>query len=93
MSLERQDVRAKLDPDMHKALMAILEAKGLTQGEFIENLLVPEIKRLIHEANVIVDKLRGPGITGRNRERPGTSGNSREKAVPNGNGGHEGEGP
>ncbi len=67
MSLERQDVRAKLDPDMYEALKAILEAKGLTQGEFIENLLVPEIKRLVHEATLIVDRLRVSGQNGRNR--------------------------
>jgi hypothetical protein len=78
MSLERVDVRAKLDPDMHEALVAICDAKGLTHGQFIEDLLVPEIKRLVHEANLIADRLRGPGTTGKNRELPGMLGNGQD---------------
>jgi hypothetical protein len=78
MSLERQDVRGKLDPDMYEALQAILDAKGLTQCEFIESLLVPEIKRLVHEANLIADRLRNPRGNGRTRAQPGTSGKPQE---------------
>jgi antitoxin component of RelBE/YafQ-DinJ toxin-antitoxin module len=68
MSLERVDVRAKLDPDVHEALVAICDARGLTLGEFIETLLVPEIKRVVHEATVITDKLRISGTNGKNRD-------------------------
>jgi hypothetical protein len=67
MALDRVDVRAKVDPDMHEALVAICDAKGVTLGEFIEALLVPEIKRLVHEANVIADKLRRTPASGSNR--------------------------
>jgi len=67
MSLERVDVRAKLDPDVHEALVAICDAKGLTLGEFVEALLVPEIKRLVHEANVITERLRISGTNGKSR--------------------------
>lgn len=77
MSLERQDVRAKLDPDMHEALIAICDAKGVTLGEFIEALLVPEIRRLVHEANVIADKLRRTPAAGNSRESPVASGKQR----------------
>lgn len=87
MSLERQDVRAKLDPDMHEALTAICDAKGLTVGEFVENLLVPEIKRLVHEASVITERLRVSGGTGKNREKPGNSGNGGEHPGERGHGG------
>lgn len=68
MSLERQDVRAKLDPDMHRALSAICNARGVTVAEFIEGLLVPEIRRLVHEAKVIVSGLPASGTSGRARE-------------------------
>lgn len=74
MSLERQDIRAKLDPDMKRALQAICDAKGITEAEFIENLLVPEITRLVHEASVITDRLHGRGQPGKNREKPGVAG-------------------
>jgi hypothetical protein len=77
MSLERVDVRAKVDADVHEALVAICDAKGVTLGEFIEALLVPEIKRLVHEATVISDKLRGISGSGNNRESPGASGKER----------------
>lgn len=68
MSLERVDIRAKLDPDMHEALVAICDAKRLTLGEFIEALVVPEITRLVHEATVITEKLRISGTNGKNRD-------------------------
>jgi hypothetical protein len=68
MSLERQDVRAKLDADVHEALVAICDARGVTVGEFIESLLVPEIKRVVHEATVISDRLLRRGKAGSSRE-------------------------
>jgi hypothetical protein len=77
MSLERQDVRAKLDPDVHEALVAICDAKGLTVAEFVEALLEPEIRRLVHESHCIASKTQGLGIAGKNRETPGNTGRSR----------------
>lgn len=68
MSLERQDIRAKLDADVHEALLAICDAKGLTVGEFVERLLVPEITRLVHEANVIAARLQRTPAPGKHRE-------------------------
>lgn len=79
MSLERQDIRAKLDPDMKRALQAICDARGITEAEFIENLIVPELQRLVHEASVITDRLHGRGTTGRNRDKPGAAGNGGER--------------
>jgi hypothetical protein len=86
MSLERQDVRAKLDADVHEALVAICDAKGVTLGEFVEALLVPEIKRLVHEATVISDKLRSISGAGNNRESSGASGKSRSWTLKDGDG-------
>ena len=74
MSLERKDVRGKIDPDLHEALLAICDAKGITQAEFVEALVVPEIKRLIHEAHDIASRTRSPGTSGKNRESPGKHG-------------------
>ena len=42
MSLDRQDVRCRLDADKHAALVAICNARGLTVAEFVEALLLPE---------------------------------------------------
>lgn len=64
MSLDREDIRAKLDPEIHRALKAICDAEGVTISEFVERVLVPVIKRRVHEATLIVAAVRGPGKTG-----------------------------
>lgn len=38
MSLERKDVRAYLDTDVHQALTAICNRRGITVADFIEAL-------------------------------------------------------
>jgi len=72
MSLERQDARTKLDPSDHAALVAICDVEGVTIAEFIERLLVPVIRKRIHDATVLAEKTAHLGISGKNREQPGT---------------------
>lgn len=69
MSLERQDVRAKLDHDDHRALVRICDLDGVTIGEFVERLLVPVIRKRIHDANVLARDFPVAGITGNPGER------------------------
>jgi hypothetical protein len=88
MSLERQDIRAKVDADVHEALVAICDAKGVTLGEFIEALLVPEIKRLVHEATVISDKLRRIPASGNSRDSQGVVGKQRTWTMTDSEGRH-----
>ena len=71
MSLERQDARCKLDPSDHAALVDICDVDGVTIAEFIESLLVPIIRKRVHDANVLAAKHPVPGITGNNRESSG----------------------
>lgn len=68
MSLERKDIRAKLDPDMHAKLKAICDVDGIDMGVFIENLLVPVIEKRVHDAMVLATELQRQGITGNKRE-------------------------
>lgn len=68
MSVERKDIRGKLDPDMHRAFKIFCDVDGLTEAEFIERVLVPVIERRVHEAIQAADALRDAGITGKNRE-------------------------
>jgi len=79
VSLERQDVRAKLDPEVHADLVAICDVRGITVDEFIEALLVPEVKRLMAEAHAIAARRPRRGITGKNREEQGEAGSVRER--------------
>jgi hypothetical protein len=75
MSLDREDIRAKLDPDLHRALKAICDAEGCTIAEFVERVLAPVIRRRVHEAIQIADAVRVSGRTGNSRETSGTARN------------------
>lgn len=78
MSLDRKDVRAKLDPDWHDALIKICARDGVDVGEFIER----EIERVLAERihNWILDEavIGNLGITGKLRDKPGTAGRGRK---------------
>jgi hypothetical protein len=74
MALERKDVRAKLHPNVHRMLQAVAKQRGLTDAELVEEILVPEIMRRIHDAIALADEARASGITGNFRESPGATG-------------------
>lgn len=64
MALERKDIRAKLDADVHTALRTICEVDGVDMGEFIEALVIPVVQKRIHDATVLSRALQRAGITG-----------------------------
>jgi hypothetical protein len=68
MALERKDIRAKLDPDVHTALCVLCEVDQLDLGEFVEQLLVKEITKRVHDASVIAERTARLGISGKSRE-------------------------
>lgn len=74
MALDRKDVRAKLDPDLHAALVVLAEVDDLDLGEFIERELVRVIRERCHAANVIADRTARLGISRSGRESRGTAG-------------------
>lgn len=78
MSLERKDIRAKLDPDKHAQLRAICDTDGIDMGDFIEAAPLPLIKKRVHDAIELATRLQGLGISGNNREQPGKTGSGRE---------------
>jgi hypothetical protein len=71
MALERKDVRAKLDPPFHKALTIICDADHMDICDWIEKLIVNEIRRRVHEAQSIASETADLGINGTQREIPG----------------------
>lgn len=73
MALERKDIRAKLDPDMHADLVDLCEVEGIELGEFVEREVIAAIERRVHAATLIVER----------RARRGKSGNRRE-SIPEG---------
>ena len=44
MSLERPDIKFRLDPEYHEALRVICDAKGVTLAQFVESVVVPVIR-------------------------------------------------
>jgi hypothetical protein len=71
MALERKDVRAKLDAHMHKALTIICDADHLDITDWVEQLIVNELRRRVHEAQSIAAETSDLGITGHQREFTG----------------------
>lgn len=71
MSLERQDVRARLDAEMHAALVALCDVDGVTMAEFIENLLVPVIRERVRAASELHSKVKHLGISATQCDTPG----------------------
>lgn len=71
MALERKDVRAKLDPDVHAALVVILDADGTDIAAYIESELTKFVSQRVHAANLIAAGTARLEIPGRIREQPG----------------------
>ena len=75
MSIERKDIRSKLDHDAHAKLKAICDIDGVDMGEFIESVLLPVIEKRVHDAMMLSNELQRLGISGKTS---GVAGKSRE---------------
>ena len=64
MSLERKDLRLKLDPEDHQGLQLVAEADNCDLAEWAERVLVREIRRRVHAAMVLAKKAERLGIAG-----------------------------
>ena len=70
MSLERKDVRFKLSAEDHARLKAICEIEETDMDDFVEALVVPVVRKRVHEAIELAEKLQRAGISGHGREFP-----------------------
>lgn len=75
MSLDRKDIRAKLDPEVHEALLAICEADRVDLGEFIEMEIERVVLKRVHDAQRIAGRTAHLGIAGK---PSGKSGKAKE---------------
>lgn len=64
MALERKDIRAKLDANVHKALSIICDADHMDLCDWIEKLIVLEAQSIAAETKDL-------GILGKQRDFPG----------------------
>ena len=69
MALEKKDVRAKLDPAWHGALAFEAEADGMDIGEWIEHLILRELKQRGDDSIRRAAVWERLGISGKSRER------------------------
>lgn len=65
MTLERKDLRVKLDADDHAWLQLLAEADDMELAHFAERVLVREIRRRGHAAIVLAERAQRLGLTGR----------------------------
>ena len=64
MTIERKDLRLKLDADDHAGLSLLAEADEVDLSEWAERLLKREIRRRVHAARVLASKAQRLGIAG-----------------------------
>ena len=72
MSLERKDVRLKLDHDMHAAVLAIADDLDMLPAAWVEQVIVDIVEKRVHAANVLVSSLQSSGSLGTFRDAPGS---------------------
>lgn len=65
MTLERKDLRIKLDANDHAGLALLAEADESELAEWAERVLVWVIRRRVHAAMVLAKKAERLGIVGR----------------------------
>lgn len=68
MALPRKDIRAKLDAEVHEALIAICDADQIEISEFIEREIDRVIRKRVHDAQAIASRVPGWGKSGSGRE-------------------------
>lgn len=64
MTIERKDLRLKLDADDHAGLQLLAEADEVDLSEWAERLLKHEIRDRLHKAMVLAAKAQRLGIAG-----------------------------
>ena len=68
MSIERQDIRAKLCHTKHAQLKVIAECDGRDIGEIIEEVMCAWIVKRVDDATVLADRIARLGKPGTGRE-------------------------
>ncbi len=69
--LDRQDIRFKVDAAIHGQLKAICEEDGVDINDFVEAVLVPVVRKRVHDAISLADRLQRAGLAGNKRESQG----------------------
>ncbi len=65
MSLERKDLRLKLDPDDHTGLALLADSEDKDLAAYAEAVLVRVIRRRVHAAILLAERAQRLGIAGK----------------------------
>jgi hypothetical protein len=68
VSLPRKDLKFYLDSDVHAALHAIAEVKGVTMQEWVESVVEPVVRTTVSEVTLLHAAFLRSGIA---RDRQG----------------------
>jgi hypothetical protein len=71
MALDRKDIRAKLEPQWHEALVRICNREGIDIGVFVEREIERVLSERIHQSILDFEAIDGLGITGKIRDQLG----------------------
>lgn len=75
MSVELEDLRAKITAEAHCALVSYSRAHAIDKSELVRDILHAWALKQIHAANLLGNCLRAKGVTAAPQ---GTSGNPKE---------------
>lgn len=73
MSLERPDIRARVSPECKDAIQAICHARGITEADFIEQIVCREVTAIVHEAESIAAALEFTKKSATTCDKPGVA--------------------
>jgi len=73
MSEPRKDVRVFLDADVHAALKVIAASKDMGLGDYIEQMVAPHVRSVVHDVTVMAEQFQRSGISRNGPESPGKS--------------------
>lgn len=65
MALDRKDVRAAVDDEVHRALVVFAKRRGITVAEYVEELIQADISRRVAEITDGYHELARAGIVGK----------------------------
>jgi hypothetical protein len=78
MTAPRKDVKIYLDDEVHAALKAICASKDVGLGEYIEQIIRPHVRSVVHDVMVLAAEFQRSGIARDSQESPGMARNGQE---------------
>ena len=78
MTVPRKDIKVYFDDEVHAALKAIAASKDVGLGDYIESIVAPHVRAVVHDVMVLADEFLRSGIARNGQESPGMARNRKE---------------